>query len=370
MDFRKLNLCIVIILLAYLPEEAFAQFTAVQVGKSPTNMEIYQIDEYENSTLVYIKYIRQEGIDLLNVNENISAKLKGNSKEYHLINGINIPISTQAETRNLLFERPEQVHCFALEFEKIPSGSTFDIIDDAENYYGLNFYDVCADTSKSGEQVNINALCNAYPVKESGSFIHDDMRVQYVRANGITLTMYLQRVKEYGKYYQAHMELLNQSGKSILLGIDNVTAEGYLLKDQKRKSIPMEVLSALEYDKKVARKQSWNNAMLALAGGMAAGVAGYSSSYTTYTGSLYGSAYTTSYNGTSAYLAQMQASETAARYASDQQEVRQHLNDGYVKTNTIKNQVEYSGFFNIEYKKLDDLKVNIKVNGVDFPFMF
>ena len=115
------------------------------------------------------------------------------------------------------------------------------------------------------------------------------------------------------------------------------TADGQL-----SKTIPLEILSSYEYDKKVANKQAWSNFWVALGEGMAASSAGYSSSTTTYNGNshtsayasaygyagntygyanAYGSAYTTtygkahteSYNGAAAYAAQQNARANVER---------------------------------------------------------
>ena len=55
---------------------------------------------------------------------------------------------------------------------------------------------------------------------------------------------------------------------------------------------------------------------------------------------------------------------------SDDEKIKDALlNEGYVKTNTIRNQVEYSGFFNIKYKKIDHINVTFNIGGYVFPFM-
>ena len=163
---------------------------------------------------------------------------------------------------------------------------------------------------------------------------------------------------------------------------------------------PILSLSAYEYDKKVKRKQSWNNFWVALGEGMAASNAGYSSSSTTYSGNscssvyghasgyvgntygyanAYGSAYTTTYgrantttyNGAAAYAAQQQANANYQAYANSQYQVRQQLCEGYVKNNTIRNEVEYSGFFNIKYKKLDHIQIESYSGGrKELPSIF
>ena len=380
---------------------SFAQYNKVNVDKIPPMMEVLQVDNRESSTMVYLKYTRREGIDWSNINEKTFARVNGSYKQYHLINSINMPISSEAEQIDMLFDYPNQVHCFALEFEKIPNGVTFDVIESEQNPNAYNIFGIRPDTTQVTEFVNLDKMVEDYPiVRERGMYLKNNVLIQYVKAKDIILTMYVQAVKEYGKYYTVNMDLQNFSGKSILFALHNVSAEGYIVQEGKPlKTIPLEVLSSYEYDKKVARKQAWNNFWVALGEGMAASNAGYSSSSTTYSGNsytsayghaygysgntygyanAYGSAYTTtygrsntqSYNGAAAYAAQQNARANVERYASGQYEIRQQLNEGYAKNNTIQNQVEYSGFFNIKYKKIDHIKVEFLIDGIVFPFIY
>ena len=378
---------------------SFAQYNKVSVAQKPQSMEVLQVDNRESSTMVILKYTRQEGIDWSNISEKTFARVNGSYKQYHLINSINMPISSEAEEIDMLFDYPNQVHCFALEFEKIPNGVTFDVIESEQNPNAYNFYGIKPDTTQVTDFVNLDKMVEDYPItREKGMYLKNNVLIQYVKSKGIVLTMYIQAVKQYGKCFTVNMDLQNFSGKSILFALNRVSAEGYVVKDgQISKTIPLEILSSYEYDKKVANKQAWSNFWVALGEGMAANNAGYSSSTTTYNGSshtsayasaygyagntygyanAYGSAYTTtygkahteSYNGAAAYAAQQNARANVERHAAGQYEIRQQLNEGYVKNNTIQNQVEYSGFFNIKYKKIDHIKVEFVIDGITFPF--
>lgn len=380
---------------------SFAQYNKVTVDKIPPMMEVLQVDNRESSTMVYLKYTRREGIDWSNINEKTFARVNGSYKQYHLINSINMPISSEAEQIDMLFDYPNQVHCFALEFEKIPNGVTFDVVENEQDPNAYNIIGITPDTTQVTEFVNLDKMVEDYPItRERGMYLKNNILVQYVKAKDIVLTMYVQAIKEYGKYYMVTMDLQNFSGKSILFTLNNVTAEGYIVQEGKPiKTIPLEVLSSYEYDKKVANKQAWNNFWVALGEGMAASNAGYSASSTTYSGNsytsayghaygyagntygyvnAYGSAYTTTYgrsntvayNGAAAYAAQQQANANVQAYASGQYEIRQQLNEGYVKNNTIQNKVVYSGFFNIKYKKIDHIKVDFLIDGISFPFFY
>ena len=46
------------------------------------------------------------------------------------------------------------------------------------------------------------------------------------------------------------------------------------------------------------------------------------------------------------------------------------MNEGYAKMNTIRNEVEYNGYFNIKYKKLDNLVMTMFIDGEKFEFTY
>lgn len=378
----------------------FAQYTNIKVGKSPNNMEIVQVDFLESRTLLYIKYIREEGTEWMNINEKAYIRPSGTNKKYPLINSINLPISMEAIERFMVFDEIGQEHCFVFEFERIPENTKFDLIELENQALAFNFYEIEVDTTQIQNSTEIADFIADYPVKEMGRYIKDDKLISWVKANDIILTLYVQAIKQYGKYYQVNMNLQNLCGKPILFNLDKINAEGYILEDGEiTKTIPLEILSSQDYDKKVANKQAWNNFFVALGEGMAAYNAGHSSSTTSYSGSssttgnayayghigntygsvsAYGSSYTTtygrstthSYNGAAAYAAQQNASANYERYANSQYTIRKQLNEGYVKNNTIENELEYSGFFNIKYKKLDHLKIEFVIDDINFPFIF
>jgi len=390
---------VLLLVIALSHTVVMAQYANIRIVKEPSCLKILQVDFRESSTLVYIKAVSPSNDYRANIGEKTFIRVKGSNKQYPLINSINMPIGSEAEEHRMIFDNEGQEHYFALEFEKVPETSSFDIIENESSEYAFNFYGVQIDTLVKKDYVDLDKMVEDYPIqKEIGAYLKNNVIIQYAKAKGIILTMYIQAVKQYGKYFTVNMDLQNFSGKSILFALNKISAEGYVVKDgQISKTIPLEILSSYEYDKKVANKQAWSNFWVALGEGMAASNAGYSSSTTTYNGNshtsayasaygyagntygyanAYGSAYTTtygkahteSYNGAAAYAAQQNARANVERHAAGQYEIRQQLNEGYVKNNTIQNQVEYSGFFNIKYKKIDHIKIDFVIDGITFPF--
>ena len=383
---------------AIITMNSYAQFTNISVDNKPSSMEIVQIDNRENSTLVFIKYTREnDAIAWMNINEKTIAKTKGSNREYHLINSINLPISSESEFKSMKFDRPNQEHAFVLEFEKLPDVCNFDIYEDINSSTAFNFIGVNADTVPKKEMMNIDDFISPYPVKELGQYAENGQVITYIKYKGIIISTVAQAIKQYGKYICINMNIKNLSGKSILFNPTTIQAKGYRRKTNE--FFDMQVLSAREYDKTVARKQSWNNFWVALGQSMAASSAGYSSSNTTYSGAsftsgsahasgyvgntygyanaygtayttTYGRSHTTTYNGAAAYAAQQQAAANYSSYANGQYSIREQLNEGYVKMNTIRNEVEYCGYFNIKYKKLDNLVMTMFIDGEKFEFTY
>jgi len=166
-----------------------------------------------------------------------------------------------------------------------------------------------------------------------------------------------------------------------------------------RKMVDLHILTEAEYSKKIGRRQAWRSFFYHLGEGMAAAGAGHSSSTTTYSGSsrtnanasamsvgsrgwgyasAYGSSYTTSYgqattrsyDGAAAYMAQQIAESKTAAYDDALFEVRQRLESGYAKANTLQNQMEYAGYFNIEFKKIDNLWLTFVIDGQKYVFPY
>ena len=189
-----------------------------------------------------------------------------------------------------------------------------------------------------------------------------------------------------------NISIQNLSNKSILFNPNNVNVLGYSYKRKKingteqwvPEEVELELLSYENYDKIVKKKQRWENFWTALGEGLATYSAGYSTSFSTYSGYAhgysntlgssyitgYGQSITHNYNGYAAYAARQQANANYNRYVDNQRQIRQQIGDGYAKKHTIRTETEFSGFFNIKFKKIDVLILEIIIDGERYPFTF
>lgn len=406
-------ICSIIIMVAVSGTVCSAQFAGAGFDRGPERMQILQVENRDLSTLVYFAYTTpdtenwNEVSSWMNFGDKTYIRIPGSTKKYQMLSTINMPINSEAENKYMMFDSRNQRHQFILEFEKIPNNSSFDIIEDENQPNAFNFFGVNYNPTDSTSYVNIDEFIADYPVKEFGQFAVNGNTVSYVKFKDVIVNIVPYYLDQYGKYFNMNISVQNLSNKSILFNPYNMSIIGYSYKKKKfdgvEQFIPqeeeMELLSYADYDKIVKNKQRWNNFWVALGEGLAAYNAGQSYSTTTYSGSAYtsgsahasgyfgntygyanayGSSYTTSYgqsttrsyNGYAAYAAQQQANANYAAYTSNQRQIRQQIGDGYVKTHTIPSEAEFSGFFNVKFKKIDVAILEVVINGERYPFTF
>jgi hypothetical protein len=373
----------------------YAQYNYIECEKKPEPLQIVQIDYTGISTLVFVKYTNK-GSGWINIGDKTHLKDPKSNKDYYMLNSINIPLSDEGEPKVHVLDKEDQVHYFCLEFEKLPETvEKFNLIEEETNPNAFNFYGITIHKDKKTEFVNIDDFIKSSPVKEYGESLKDGNLICYYKHKGMSISMTLFRDNSYGDYYQAWINIQNFTGKNLLLAPNRITAKSFIKKAEEMKDL--KILPYEEYMKKVQRKQNWQNFAVAFSNGLAASNAGYSysSSNTSVTGvtnsfgsasgyvgntygyasgwsssysTAYGRSTTQSYNGAAAYAAQQNANAQTNAYISNQYQIKSRLSEGYVKSNTLANQTEFMGYFNIQFIKTDNLRIEIPINGETYVF--
>lgn len=412
--FRTLVLTIFTVMAGY----ASAQFKVTMANSNDPNIKFVSAINTEESTFLYVtKTPTQEGETFTCGKLNATVGYK----KYKMKNCYNIPKYNEAEPAYVVLDKPGQSHNFLIEFEKLPLNTTFDIIEDVEAGQPWTFSGVKIDTLTRMDFIDPNDFISATPAKLFGHYASKGTVYTYYMNNGIVLTAHFAKGKNYGKYYQVYLDIINNTDHSVAFNITNVEAQGYTLKKEVPTYFALETLSADEYDKKVRNRQAWNSFFNALGQASAANNAGtttvststttnsngnshtsggYSGGsvsaaatvgtggaavgvgVTTYGGRSYSNTYsnnttttnssTVIHDGAIQYMAQQQASQNIAAYDEALAYDRANLWENYLKVNTIKSGETYGGFFNIKYKKADGLMIRIKIDGViySFPVVF
>lgn len=239
------------------------------------------------------------------------------------------------------------------------------------------------------------------PDNEMKILYKNNVPYYYFVHNGISVTLAVGVDDIYGKCYTLNFAIENFTGKDFLFYPNDTHIR--IIKNGEREV--GKIFTYEEFMKKVTRKQGWNNFFVALGESLAASQAGYSSatssssttsgSYTKsssvgavagFYGNNYGAAVgasygesatvstsntvtnTTSYNGADAYRAQQNAQNNVNNYANHQYQIRQTIDDGYLKMNTIRNEERVVGFLVTKYKEANELEIEVTVNLEKYTF--
>jgi hypothetical protein len=385
----------ILTLLTLASINTYAQYNIIECEIKPQSLQIVQIDYTGISTLVFMKFTNRGG-GWINIEDKTHLKDPKSNKVYQMLNSINIPLSDEGEPKMHILDSENQVHYFCLEFDKIPETvDKFNLIEDEKKPNAFNFYGITINKEKKTEFVSIDDFIKSTPVKEYGSNFKNGNLILYYKHKGMSLSLTLFTDNNYGDYYQGWINIQNFTGKNLLLAPDRITAKSFIAK--KGEVQDLKVLSHEEYMKKVKRSQGWQNFAVAFTNSLAASNAGYSYSTSNtsvtgvtnsfgsasgYIGDRYGyasgwsSSYSTaygrssslSYNGAAAYAAQQNANAQTNEYISNQYQIKSRLSEGYAKANTLANQTEFMGYFNFQFIKTDNLRIEIPMNGETYIF--
>ncbi len=389
---------LICVLFIFTTKNILAQYSDISYEKGYRGLKIVQVDFREFSTLLFFQYdnsVHSSG--WINIADNTYLQDSKTHKQYKLINSINMPIHSEAEERFHLFSKKEQMHYFCLEFEKLPDDiEKFDLIENVNSENAFNFYGITINKKQYEKYINVDEFISTTPVKEYGSFFKENEVYLFTRHKGLAITLLFRYQKAFGKYYQVFMNIQNFTGKKILL--DPLSIKATTINEKQNNYRDLILYSYNDYMKKVNRRQTWNSITVALGQSVATygagysysttdisasghtntqGVAtgfvgntyGYANSYTSSYSTIYGRSVTQSYNGAAAYAAQQNAANNINQYLQQQYQVKQHINDGYIKLHTIDDKTEYSGYFLIKYEKgINNIIVSIPINGEIYNF--
>jgi hypothetical protein len=392
MMMNKIELLILTFMFT-MSTNSYGQYNNVECEKQPKSLQIVQIDYTGISTLVFIKYTNEKN-GWIYIGDKTHLKDTKNDKIYYMINSINMPLSDEGEPKVHMLDKEGQIHYFCLEFEKLPETvEKFNLIEDETNPNAFNFYGITLHKDQKTEFVNINDFTKSTPVKEYGLSLKDGNSIHYYKHKGMSLSMTIYTDNNYGNYYQVWINIQNFTNKNLLLSPNSISAKSFINNEVK----DLRILPYEEYMKKVKRSQAWQNFAVAFGNGLAASNAGYSYSATNtgitgvtntfgsssgYIGNTYdyasgwsssystayGRSTTESYNGAAAYAAQQNANAQTNAFISNQYQIKNRLSEGYIKANTLANQSEFMGYFNIQFVKTDNLRIEIPINSETYIF--
>ena len=381
-------------------------------GELQAEGEFISIDKYDdkNSVFGFLKsYYRSGNVesDCSVINGNgkiISYYENGNKKdEYELANGVLNGISINYYENGLIHTKGNFVNgkLDGILYQFTENGDACSQVEFKNGEYAKPYYIYSTQNGLVTKyKIADNSLYLEMPsINEKQTYHQKGDTWDYYMKNGLCVMVNASINKDYGKYFTLQIVVTNNSVQPITFNPALITA----YRKKKDKTESLNVLKSDEYIAKVSRRQNWNMFFNALNETMAANKAGYSASSTQtnsnysgasvpgaagavvgtngatvggavgvsrYTGSSSTSSTTVTYNGAAAYQAELIASGRIADYNNQMLQERNIKDEGYLKTTTVNPGETISGYVNIQYKKGDELSVNIPINSVVYPFVW
>ena len=242
-------------------------------------------------------------------------------------------------------------------------------------------------------------IWNSPSVNERKVEYQDGVSYQYYVNNGLTVALTNTTVQDYGKWHRIDVIIQNNTFEPIEFDpASNITA---FSTDNKDKTSNLEVWSYDKYIKKVKRSQTWSAIAMGLSEGLATMGAGYSTSHTNtntyysgtrnssgsafaygsggyavgsysgnsyYNGSAHTNSTTTTYDAAEAYQTRVLSQNRMAAFDESQWNVRNAIQAGYFKRNTIYPGKAVAGYVNIQRINGKVVYITITINGANYIF--
>ena len=373
----------------------YSQYRDIEVTQDNyEDLEIIQIDQADNATLIHCKLVKEAPQKTCLVHEYVIFDPITYST-YEVYEGLNIPMCGNAYH---IFEEDTILH-FTIATEKIASNSEMlqlKLGNSLAKEFKIN-WDV------TGPMLNMEGFHGMTPIRILETKYVDGKAIKVFTTPEYIVAAQIEFVQKYGKYNRVNLTIVNNTSRPFLLNPSAFTAQ--YSSDDGSNWYDAELWSHEEYMKRVANRQAWSAAIVAMSEAMDAEQAGktttttnstytgssatsasvYGGGYNTYSGynsysavgssstssSLRGTTTTTTEDGTAKYLAQKEADAKVAAYAENLNSQKQVLSQGYLKLNTIEPNVQIDGFIQFNYdKRATNMAITIPIGNDSFMFVW
>ncbi|MEG2151508.1 MAG: hypothetical protein RRY36_09850 [Bacteroidaceae bacterium] len=213
--------------------------------------------------------------------------------------------------------------------------------------------------------LSINIYSKDYT--DADSYYYDGTIIQFYDTPDVFVSMYITDVDYYGHYYAINLSIINKSNKRFDF-IPEEIVPCYYEKDGGKMQVS--VLSFLEYEKIVNRKQGWQESLSGLAVGLQSFSSSMSPAYSASISSNY-SQDKIKINVSDNSKSQKDMDRTlndARKLEENNRVVINRLGNGYLKRNTLFGNCELNGYINMKYVKCDKFNIVLPINGSIYEF--
>ena len=223
------------------------------IDRTEGPFSVKYVMQTENSTLVYCMYSQPESdtqYNLVNISRGMNASAE--DMTFKLLNAYNMAVKDEAVNEYALLRTAGQKLDFVMEFERIPDGMSFDILDAGDTSSVFNMRDVVVDTTSVAD-IDTKAFIESTPYEKYGRYIEADLVREYYECEG--LAFFVEQGERYSyswdSYQSALISFVNKTDRPVNFDSGSLEADGIFLKRKdKYKSYKPEILSKEKCDKK------------------------------------------------------------------------------------------------------------------------
>ena len=196
----------------------------------------------------------------------------------------------------------------------------------------------------------------------------------YYHKNGVMVGLTTTSVKDYGRWYRANLIISNNTTMPINFNPEDIRAQ---LLNKKGEEIDLDVYSSKRFMSRVKSKQTWNSIGMGVLLGASAVASGYSKATTTIDSYSYDGPYLSSshqrysteyYDYASAFQSLVLAGSAVASFESNQWDIREIKDEGYLKQTTINPGETIAGYVHIKRVKGSELSVAVYIYDAEYLF--
>ena len=340
---------------------AMAQYNSISFVTT-TPARLVQIDEGEDSNILYFTYTAKKDMALLCYNaETAFVRIPGTYKKYKCkdIAGIG---DCSADVISMVRKQGGELN-FAIEFEKFPLDRPFDIMEGEEGENLFNFTSVCVDMEKKGEIMPADDFLAYATAPRTGHFYNDGSSMRYWSENGLVMTMHCATSSDYGRFFKIYLEVANNTGRAVDFITSNITVQA--VKGETRVT-EAKVLSYGDFDTKVVNTLGWRSAPSTPASTLSDQFRWMAKDQAN-SGSV----------GAAALFGVISLAASATVNSQDEANFQKALEgerdravSNYLRSNTLQNGVVYGGFVAVKDTRPDQYNVTVKISNKEYSWTF
>lgn len=321
------------------------------------NSKIVQIDQFEESTLVFFTYKSDEDETYARINDDdLTVKVPGSLKKYKVktVAGIGL----ESDNSDSYARKAGDELNYVIEFEKFPIDKPFEIIEGDDDANDFNFRNITVNTELHGEMMPVDDFLAYATMPLTGIYYDEGSHLKYWSENGLVITVHFVTSNEYGNLFKIYLEVVNNTGRTVDLITNKIAVTAENTKNGKITEVPL--LSFNDFDTKVVNNLGWYSSPTSRASDELRWMSRRSSNNDD-TGAAIAF-------GALSILASAADAQNYENYTRAVNQEREEAVSNYLKSNTLQPGATYGGFVAVKDRKPDKYHVTVTIAKKEYKW--